>query len=81
MSEGLRRIPVEELAEPYRSRAISAINDSGDAIFLQTAMNAPHMVDWYYFGFYPEIFNKGIVAARIKELCRLRLAQLHLCGH
>ncbi len=78
---GLRLIPVDELKEPYRSRAQSAIEASGDALFLQTAMNAPHMVDWYYFGFYPEIFDRGIVPARIKELCRFRLAQLHLCGH
>ena len=78
---GLRLIPVDELKEPYRSRALSSIESSGDALFLQTAMNASHMVDWYYFGFYPEIFDRGIVAARIKELCRFRLAQLHLCGH
>lgn len=78
---GLRQIPVEELAEPYRSRAEKSIEMSGDALFYTTALNAPHMVDFYYGKFYPEIFNAGTVPARTKELVRFRLAQLHLCGH
>jgi AhpD family alkylhydroperoxidase len=77
----LRELPLEEIAEPYRSVAERSIFMSGDALYYRTLMNVPWLVDFFYGGFYPDVFYGGEVPTRIKELARFRLAQLHVCGH
>jgi alkylhydroperoxidase family enzyme len=52
----------------------------GDTQFVQAGANAPEVLDWYFFDFYPKIFHNGRVDIRIKELVRLRLTRSHGCA-
>ena len=63
----------------WRQRVEDAIRVAGDAEFMQIVYNAPQIKDFYYRSFYKEVFFRGSVPLRVKELGRMRLAQLHGC--
>jgi alkylhydroperoxidase family enzyme len=52
----------------------------GDTQFVQAGANAPEVLQWYFFNFYPTIFHHGRVDVRFKELVRLRLTRSHGCA-
>lgn len=52
----------------------------GDTRFFRFAANAPHVVQLYWVQFYEEVFFKGLLPVRLKEIARLRLAALNGCS-
>jgi hypothetical protein len=66
----IRALTDDELPQHYRSRPASDIQ----RVF---GHNAPLFDAWN--GFYRNIMRDGTVAMRIKELMRLRIAQLNEC--
>lgn len=76
----LRQVPLDELPEDFRRKVEKVIRLTGDAKFHRVAANAPQLVDFYWRTFYGQVFFKGAVDVRTKELVRLRLAGLHGCA-
>lgn len=56
-----------------------SVERRGEAKFIGAAAHAPELLAWYAEQFYDGIFYHGRVAARYKELGRLRLSTLHGC--
>lgn len=52
----------------------------GDTTFFEVMGNAPEATNWYMNDFYKKLFQSGRVDARIVELVRLRLANIHGCA-
>jgi AhpD family alkylhydroperoxidase len=67
---------------PPRWHAVAETADAerGEATLIEVLANAPELLGWYYDGFYAEVFFKGRVERRLKELLRLRLSTLHGCA-
>jgi len=74
--------PAPRSAMPERWRAVADRADEvrGESTLIEVLANAPELLGWYYDGFYAEVFFKGRVERRIKELLRLRLSTLHGCA-
>jgi len=83
MSDDHPRIPPAPRATmPERWQAVAARAEEvrGESTLIEVLANAPELLGWYYDGFYAEVFFKGRVERRIKELLRLRLSTLHGCA-
>jgi AhpD family alkylhydroperoxidase len=74
--------PVPRAAMPARWREVADRAEAvrGEATLIEALANAPELLGWYYGGFYAEVFFKGRVERRLKELLRLRLSTLHGCA-
>lgn len=74
--------PAPRAALPARWQALAARAEEvrGEATLIEVLGNAPELLGWYQDGFYGEIFFKGRVERRLKELLRLRLSTLHGCA-
>ena len=73
-------LPVERIGSPLREKigAIEALG--GDTRFFRFAAHAPHVVELYWVQFYRDVFFKGLLPVRLKEIARLRLAALNGCS-
>ena len=72
--------PFEQLTPEMRRRAEAGAEVAGDMRFIQAIAAAPHMADFYFDGFYEQVFFGGEVPIVTKELVRLRLSNLHGCA-
>jgi AhpD family alkylhydroperoxidase len=74
--------PLPRAAMPERWRKVAETADAvrGEATLIEVLAQAPELLGWYYDGFYAEVFFKGRVERRVKELLRLRLSTLHGCA-
>ena len=73
-------VPLEEMTPEMRRRAEAGAEVAGDMRFVRAIAAAPHMADFYFDGFYEQIFFGGEVPVVTKELVRLRLSNLHGCA-
>lgn len=76
----LARIPRDELPAHLQPLWDAAMRDRDEAVFIEVAGNNPPLLDWYYNGFYAQIFNGGVVDNRIKQLARMKLSTVHGCA-
>lgn len=76
----LNRIPRAQMPDEIGALWDAAMRDRDEAVFFEAAANAPDVLDWYYNGFYGELFRGGRVDRRIKELARLKLSIMHGCA-
>jgi AhpD family alkylhydroperoxidase len=74
--------PLPRALMPERWRAVAETADEvrGESTLIEVLAQAPELLGWYYDGFYAEVFFKGRVDRRVKELLRLRLSTLHGCA-
>jgi AhpD family alkylhydroperoxidase len=74
--------PLPRAAMPERWRAVAETAEQvrGESTLIEVLAQAPELLAWYYDGFYAEVFFKGRVERRMKELLRLRLSTLHGCA-
>jgi len=75
----LERVKPEAMPDDLRSAWSASMALRGDATFFEVFANHPDLYRWYAQGFYGEVFRKGLVEQRFKELLRLRLSTLHGC--
>lgn len=68
------------MPERWRAVAERAEEVRGESTLIEVLAQAPELLGWYYDGFYAEVFFKGRVERRVKELLRLRLSTLHGCA-
>jgi AhpD family alkylhydroperoxidase len=73
-------LPRALMAERWRQAAETADEVRGESTLIEVLAQAPELLAWYYDGFYAEVFFKGRVERRVKELLRLRLSTLHGCA-
>ena len=73
-------VPFEEMTPQMRRRAEAGAEVAGDMRFIQAIAAAPHMAEFYFAGFYEQVFFGGEVPVVTKELVRLRLSNLHGCA-
>ena len=73
-------VPFEEMTPEMRRRAAAGAEIAGDMRFMQAIAAAPHMAEFYFDGFYEQVFFGGEVPIVTKELVRLRLSNLHGCA-
>jgi AhpD family alkylhydroperoxidase len=52
----------------------------GDTTFVEVMGNAPDVAKWYSDQFYGQLFKSGRIDAKLMELVRLRLANVHGCA-
>jgi AhpD family alkylhydroperoxidase len=74
--------PAPRATMPDRWRAVADRADEvrGESTLIEVLANAPELLGWYHDRFYADIFFKGRVERRLKELLRLRLSTLHGCA-
>lgn len=73
-------LPVEQIASPLREKIGTIEALGGDTRFFRFAAHAPHVVQLYWVQFYQDVFFKGLLPVRLKEIARLRLAALNGCS-
>jgi AhpD family alkylhydroperoxidase len=73
-------LPRALMPERWRKVAETADEVRGEATLIEVLAQAPELLGWYYDGFYAEVFFKGRVERRVKELLRLKLSTLHGCA-
>lgn len=74
------QVPIDQITPALRQK-IETINAlGGDTRFFRFAAHAPHIVELYWGHFYRDVFFKGLLAVRLKEIARLRLAALNGCS-
>ena len=73
-------LPVAQIGPPLREKIATIAALGGDTRFFQFAAQAPHIVQLYWVQFYQEVFFKGVLPVRLKEIVRLRLAALNGCS-
>ena len=76
----LRRVPRDELPEDLQPVFDNARTVAGDATFIEVAANNPRMFRWYLDDFYTKVYHGGKLDPMVRELVRLRLANLHGCA-
>ncbi len=69
-----------QMSERWRAVAETADQVRGESTLIEVLAQAPELLGWYYDGFYAEVFFKGRVERRVKELLRLKLSTLHGCA-
>jgi len=57
-----------------------AMRDRDEAVLFEVGGNAPEIIEWYYDRFYGELFHRGRVPVRVKQLARYKLSTLHGCA-
>ncbi len=77
----VRRVPPEAMPPHLRQRWEADMANRDEAVFVEVAANAPELLDWYVDSFYGEIFAKGRVEHRIKQLARMKLSTMHGCAY
>lgn len=80
MSEPLPLVEVERITGPLRDRTDLVAGLGGDLAFYRWAANAPGVAEFYWGAFYRDLFFRGSLPVRVKELVRLRLAGLSGCA-
>ncbi|MBO9514768.1 MAG: carboxymuconolactone decarboxylase family protein [Variovorax sp.] len=73
-------LPIDRIGSPLRHKIETVEALGGDTRFFRFAANAPHIVRLYWVQFYEEVFFKGVLPVRLKEIARLRLAALNGCS-
>lgn len=73
-------LPVAHIGPPLREKIATIEALGGDPRFFQFAAHAPHVVQLYWVQFYQDVFFKGVLPVRLKEIARLRLAALNGCS-
>ena len=73
-------LPVGKIGSPLREKIATIESLGGDTRFFQFAAHAPHVVQLYWVQFYQDVFFKGLLPVRLKEIARLRLAALNGCS-
>jgi len=73
-------LPRDAMPERWRAVAERAEEVRGESTLIEVLAQAPELLSWYYDGFYAEVFFKGRVERRVKEILRLRLSTLHGCA-
>jgi len=73
-------LPVEQIGPPLREKIATIEALGGDTRFFRFAAHAPQVVQLYWVQFYQEVFFKGVLPVRLKEIARLRLAALNGCS-
>lgn len=76
----LARIPRDDLPPRLQDMHDAAMRDRDEAVLIEVAGNAPETIEWYYDRFYGEMFHKGRVPVRIKQLARMKLSTMHGCA-
>lgn len=71
--------PRESLSPELQQQWDRSVERRGEAKFVAAAAHAPEIFQWYSERFYGDLFYRGRVASRYKELGRLRLSTLHGC--
>ena len=75
----LSLVPVEQLTGTLRATADALIRRGESPAPAQVLGHRPDLFE-SYFAFYVPLRDKGIVERRLKELVRLRIAQLNDCA-
>ena len=75
----LGRVSPADMSADLKAAWQSSMDLRGDATFMEVSANHEDLFRWYVNSFYGEVFNKGLVDRRYKELGRLRLSQTHGC--
>ncbi|MFL2770651.1 MAG: carboxymuconolactone decarboxylase family protein [Rhodospirillaceae bacterium] len=79
----LNRVPREDMDEETQAVWDLGMERSGEAAVVEVFANSPAMMDWYFEGFYKQIFyseNPNTkLDVRTKELLRLKLSKQHGC--
>ena len=73
-------LPVERIGSPLREKIATIEALGGDTRFFRFAAHAPHVAQLYWVQFYQDVFFKGLLPVRLKEVARLRLAALNGCS-
>jgi len=73
-------VDVEQITGPLRDRTDLVAGLGGDLTFYRWAANAPEIAEFYWGAFYRDLFFRGELPLRLKELVRLRLAGLTGCA-
>ncbi len=73
-------VDVEQITGPLRDRTDLVAGLGGDLTFYRWAANAPEIAEFYWGAFYRDLFFRGVLPVRLKELVRLRLAGLTGCS-
>lgn len=80
MSPARPLVEVERITGPLRTRTDLVAGLGGDLSFYRWAANAPKVAEFYWGAFYRDLFFRGSLPVRLKELIRLRLAGLTGCA-
>ena len=79
----LQRVPPEQLPAELRPVWDLATARSDDATAIEAWGTHPAMLDWYFNGFYQNVFYNAdarmLVDVRSKELLRIKLSKQHGC--
>jgi hypothetical protein len=78
--ERLPLLDLDELDDDLRTMAEKWTAQGGDPNFIRTFAHVPDFLRTFV-AFYSPLVRKGRVQHRIKELVRLRLAQLNQCHY
>jgi alkylhydroperoxidase family enzyme len=73
------RVPRDQMAEPWQGAWDILHKLTGDATFVEVFAQRPDLLEFVMQQFYMKIFFGGKVAARYKQLARLKLSLLHGC--
>lgn len=76
----LAKIPRDALPPRLQDMHDAAMRDRGEADLIEVGGNAPETIEWYYDRFYGEMFHKGRVPVRLKQLARMKLSTMHGCA-
>ncbi|MBU1360059.1 MAG: carboxymuconolactone decarboxylase family protein [Gammaproteobacteria bacterium] len=74
------QVPIDQITPSLRSKIETIDALGGDTRFFRFAAHAPHIVELYWGHFYRDVFFKGLLPVRLKEIARLRLAALNGCS-
>lgn len=79
----LNRVPKEQMDEETQAVWDLGMERTGEAAVVEVFANSPTMMNWYFEGFYKQIFyneNPNTkLDVRTKELLRLKLSKQHGC--
>ncbi len=74
------QVPLVQIGAPLHDKIEQVDALGGDTRFFRFAAHAPHIVELYWGHFYRDVFFKGLLPVRLKEIARLRLAALNGCS-
>jgi len=68
----------EQLTNDLRKQAVAADEKGADSTVLRVMGHRPDMLEAYFKFYYP-LHNSGVVDSALKEMVRLRIAELNQC--
>ena len=68
----------EQLTDDLRKQAVATDEKGADSTVLRVLGHRPDMLE-AYFNFYYPLHNSGVVDPPLKEMVRLRIAELNQC--